>query len=691
MMMNKRGFLKLGITAKLTVIILVLSLFPTAFIGYNAYNEQRRIITEEVTASHLELSNILANGIYENLKFTRSLLSAITTLHAIKSLDALMAEDLFNALLANFSIFKTIYLVDSEKKIVSSTEARVRVLSDQIYSNAIKRSYHGSLSEVFTAPDGSPYMTFEAIIKSPEKHGITGVLVSEVNLSNVREILKKALRNSRSQGLVLDEAGTVIARSSDQTKVFNFSVEETIENDITRLKTIDGEPCLITAVSLKKFDFYQAPNWTIVLQIPEKVAFSAALTFKTRIIRILSFTALLSILLSILLARGFTAPLSNLIAGAKEISAGDFSHQIVPSSDDEIGDLTQTFDEMRLNLRSTKADLDYRIMQLSTLYEVGKAISSVLDFKKLQHIILETVVKVIKAEKGSLMLVDDTEKILTIGVAVGLSEEVARDTRLEIGKSVAGWVVDTRQPLFIKNVETDQAFLAIKKKNVRAGTLMCAPLMAKEKLLGALNVSRPEPDSFSDKDFELFINLANQAAIAIENARLYRYAVTDEMTRLYNHRYFQQRLDEELLRADRYDNHVSLLILDVDHFKKFNDTYGHPEGDRVLKTVARLIEKSVREVDISARYGGEEFVVICPEKNGEGSLVPAERIRSAVENFDFRIDGKPVPITVSLGVACYPDQARSKAELIQKADYALYFSKESGRNRATLYNPIMNR
>lgn len=690
-MMNRRGFLKLGITAKLTVIILLLSLLPTGFIGFNAYNEQRRIITDEVTASHLELSNILANGIYENLRFTRSLLAAITTLDSIKNLDALIAEDIFNALLANFSIFKTIYLVDSNKKIVAATEANIRLPSDQIYSNAIKRSYHGSLSEVFTAVDGSPYMTFEAIIKSPEKHGITGVLVSEVNLSNIREILKKALKNSRSQGLVLDEVGTVIARSSESTRIFNISAEETIESDITRLKTIDGEPYLLTAVSLKKFDFYQAPNWTIILQIPEKVAFSAAETFKNRIIRILSFTALFSILLSVLLARGFTAPLSNLIAGAREISDGDFSHQITPSSDDEIGELTSTFDEMRINLKNTKADLDYRIMQLSTLYEVGKAISSVLDFKKLQHIILETVVKVIKAEKGSLMLVDDAEKALTIGVAVGMSEEVARDTRLEIGKSVAGYVVDTRKPLYIKNVETDQAFLAIKKKNVRSGTLMCAPLLAKDKLLGALNVSRSEPDSFSEKDFELFINLANQAAIAIENARLYRYAVTDEMTRLYNHRYFQQRLDEELLRADRYENHVSLLILDVDHFKNFNDTYGHPEGDRVLKTVARLIEKSVREIDIAARYGGEEFVIICPEKNGEGSLVPAERIRNAIESFDFRISGQPVQITVSLGVACYPDQAKTKSELIQKADYALYFSKESGRNRATLFNPIMNR
>jgi diguanylate cyclase (GGDEF)-like protein len=481
----------------------------------------------------------------------------------------------------------------------------------------------------------------------------------------------------------------VIAKSSPNTNVFNITAAETAKTDITKLKNLNGEPFLITAVSLKKFDFYQAPNWTIVLQIPEKEAFQAAYTFRTRILRILLLTAIISIILSILLAQNFTAPLQNLIEGAKQISKGDFSHHIAPASDDEIGDLTRTFDEMRLNLRSTKADLEYRIIQLSTLYDVGKAISSVLEFKKLQHKILETAVKVVQAEKGSIMLLDD--KVLTIGVAVGLSEEITRKTRLEAGESISGWVVDQQKPLFIKDVKQDKTFLSIKKNDVKAGTLMCVPLIAKEKLLGVLNVSRVEPSSFSEKDFELFVNLANQAAIAIENARLYRYAVTDEMTRLYNHRYFQQRLDEELLRADRYENHVSLIILDVDHFKNFNDTYGHPEGDRVLQTVARLIEKSVREVDIPARYGGEEFVVICPEKNAEGSLAPAERIRTAVAEYDFRIKGEPVPITVSLGVASYPDQSKSKPELIKKADYALYYSKSNGRNKATLYNPIMNR
>ncbi len=689
--MNRRSFFKPGIRARLTIIILLISLIPLAFLGYQAYFNQKKFITEEVTASHLELSNTLAHGIYENLEFTRRLLNAIGELEAVKSLNPDVSEDFFNALMRHFAFFKLMYLIDSERNIIATTDAATKLPADWLYSKAIRRSYQGSLSEVVTSTDGMPFMTLESVIKSPERLGITGVLISEVNLSSIRDLLRNALKNSKSQGLVLDEAGSVIARSSEDSRTLNIPLSETIDSDLTRLRDIDGEPYLITAVSLKKFDFYQAPNWTIVLQIPERIAFDAIYKFRARIIRILSLTAIISIFLAVLLARGFTAPLSNLINGARHISGGDFEHRIMPMSSDEIGELTSTFDEMRVNLRTTKADLDYRILQLSTLYEVGKAISSELDFRKLQNMILEIVVKVVKAERGSLMLLDDAEKSLTIGVAVGLSEEITRDTRLEIGESVAGWVVKNRRPIFAGNVETDATFQSIKKKNIRTGTMMCVPLTAKDKILGTLNISRSEPDSFSEKDFELFVNLANQAAIAIDNARLYRYAVTDEMTRLYNHRYFQQRLDEEIQRADRYENHVSLIILDVDHFKKFNDTFGHPEGDRVLKTVARLIEKNVREIDIPARYGGEEFVVICPEKNGEGSLIPAERIRTAIESFDFRINGERVPLTVSLGVSCYPDAAKSKADLIQKADFALYYSKQHGRNRATLFNPVMNR
>lgn len=678
----------LGIRAKLLVTILLLTIIPMGFLGWQAFNEQKRVITEEVTRSHQELSNLLAHGIYENLEATRRLMSAITDLDLIKALNPVAAEDFLQSLLKNYPIFKLIYLVDSSRRIMVTTDPRVALPADWSFTNAVKRSYQGSLSDVFKTPEGSPYMTLESIIKSPDK-GVIGVLVAEVDLNYIRDLLKNALKRSKSQGLVLDETGAIIAQSSPEVKTFRIAGAELLDSDVTTVRDIEGERYLITAVSLKKFDFYQAPNWTIVLQIPEKQAFQAAFELRQRILSLLIATALVSLTLAVLMANSFIGPLLNLIAGARFIAAGDFTREIQPTSHDEIGDLTRTFEEMRTSLRTAREDLDRRINELDTLYKVGKDISSILDFTQLQNSILEKVVKVVRAERGSLMLLDETEKVLTIGVAVGLTEEIQREARVGLGEPVAGYVMETQQPLFVEDVERDQAFLAIKRTNITRGTLMCVPLRAKDKMLGVLNVSRSEPNSFTERDFHLFQSLATQASIAIENARLYRYAVTDEMTRLYNHRYFQQRLDEELQRADRYDSKVSLILLDVDHFKKFNDTYGHQEGDRVLKTVSRLLEKSIREVDIPARYGGEEFVVICPEKDAEGAMVPAQRIRTAIETYDFRINGVRVPLTVSLGVACYPDQARNKFDLILFADTALYTSKESGRNRATIYSPSM--
>jgi diguanylate cyclase (GGDEF)-like protein len=677
-----------GIRVKLILFFLLVSLFPVGFLGWQAYNEQKRVIQEEVSRSHLELSNTLAGGIYQNLEYTRRLITSISELNVIKNLDARVAEDFFQALLRQFHFFKLIYLVNEKREIVASTDPSVRLPPNWSFTGAKKRAYQGSLSEVHPLADGKPHMTLEAIITSPQK-GLTGVLIAEVDLTYVQELMKTALKRSKSQGLVFDEKGVIIAQSTSKMATFGISTAEVLDKDITGVRDALGERYLITAVSLKKFDFYQAPNWTILLQVPEREAFAAAFRLRDHIMSLLGVTAGISLLLAVLIGNSFIAPLLHLIDGARHIGQGDFSQQILPKSSDEIGTLTKTFDEMRVNLKNTKEDLDHRIVQLTTLHEVGKAISSTLDFLALQNLILETVVKVIQAEKGSLMLVDESEKILTIGTAIGLSDEIKREAKVGMGEPISGWVMESGRPLFVADVETDHTFLAIKKDHITRGTLMSVPLKAKDKFVGVLNVSKGQPNSFRQKDFELFQNLANQAAIAIENARLYRYAVTDEMTRLYNHRYFQQRLDEELIRADRYDNQVSLIILDVDHFKKFNDTYGHPEGDRVLKTVSRLIEKSVREVDIPARYGGEEFVVICPEKDGEGTMVPANRIRSTIEGFDFRINGNRVPITVSLGIANYPHQARSKADLIMMADTALYHSKESGRNLASLFTPEM--
>ncbi|HHN65991.1 MAG TPA: diguanylate cyclase [Nitrospirae bacterium] len=170
------------------------------------------------------------------------------------------------------------------------------------------------------------------------------------------------------------------------------------------------------------------------------------------------------------------------------------------------------------------------------------------------------------------------------------------------------------------------------------------------------------------------------------NERLRDLALKDGLTGLYNHRYFQELLDKELSRARRYNHPISLIMLDIDHFKRINDTYGHPQGDVVLKEISRVIRDSLRDTDIAARYGGEEFAIVLPETDLKGALSVAERLRSEVEALMPVLDGNRIKVTISLGVTSIEDHSTvvEKKHLIDVADRALYCSKKKGRNRITI-------
>jgi len=208
------------------------------------------------------------------------------------------------------------------------------------------------------------------------------------------------------------------------------------------------------------------------------------------------------------------------------------------------------------------------------------------------------------------------------------------------------------------------------------------PLIANEEVIGVVNLTNKQHGGkFGQEDVDLLSTLANQAAITIYNARLYHLAITDGLTQLRIHRYFQQRLDEELIRAKQFSHPISLIMSDIDHFKSFNDTYGHQQGDIVLIETAKIFRLSVREVDIPARYGGEEFAIILPETDIKQAKEIAENLRKRIEAHEYPAKEGKLKVTISLGVSTYPAHAAEKELLIKAADQALYKAKESGRNR----------
>ncbi len=212
---------------------------------------------------------------------------------------------------------------------------------------------------------------------------------------------------------------------------------------------------------------------------------------------------------------------------------------------------------------------------------------------------------------------------------------------------------------------------------------MIVPLRTDKGVIGALVLGNTSTPS-SLAEVQYITRIARFAAISIENANLFRQATTDRMTGLYSHYFFEKTLDEEMERARRYKATFSLVMFDIDHFKQFNDTYGHVQGDRIIKEIARVLTQSVRQVDFPARYGGEEFAVILPSVEAKGARVVAERLRKRVETHDFPGESGPLHVTISVGVAEFDQEATYAAsEIVREADKALYQSKERGRNLVT--------
>mgnify|MGYP000923020955 CR=1 FL=1 len=221
----------------------------------------------------------------------------------------------------------------------------------------------------------------------------------------------------------------------------------------------------------------------------------------------------------------------------------------------------------------------------------------------------------------------------------------------------------------------------------KADTLRAyVPLLVNQKLSGILFIERPRDfAAVMREDTAFFMQLAAPIAIAINNAQLYSLAVTDGLTRLYVRRYFDLRLNEEFAKARRYQRAFAVLMFDIDHFKKFNDTHGHQTGDAVLREFARLLRTNTRASDVCCRYGGEEMAVISPEIGLKEAGLLAEKVRAAVNKHAFRgAEGAMLSVTASVGVAAYlPEYAHARA-LVAAADTALYRAKEGGRNRVEL-------
>ena len=251
------------------------------------------------------------------------------------------------------------------------------------------------------------------------------------------------------------------------------------------------------------------------------------------------------------------------------------------------------------------------------------------------------------------------------------------------GKGITGWVQRTGKAELVRDVREDLRYIGV---NPHAAAAIAVPLIREGRVIGVFNVESTRPAALGERDVNILTALAGYATIAIQNARLFeqteRLATTDGLTGLFNHRHLHQAMDQMLDRCCRDDRPLALIMLEIDNFKRYNDTYGHQRGDEVLRIVAELLRKGSRASDVVARYGGDEFMIVLPDTGKETAGEVAERLRRAIEAYPFQLGESILTnVTLSIGIAASPDDGVTVDALVDAVDRAQYSAKRTGGNK----------
>jgi diguanylate cyclase (GGDEF)-like protein len=356
-------------------------------------------------------------------------------------------------------------------------------------------------------------------------------------------------------------------------------------------------------------------------------------------------------------------------------------------------DITRDLAAKNALLEKRMEQLNRRMSETSTLYEAAGILTSQLALGEVLATVLRLAGELFQSPAASVRLIDDSGERLELAAHAGLGEDYCRRGPVPLGASAAGRAALTGEPVHVVDASRDDVYLKgelLAHEGLRS--LLCLPLLVRGRCIGVMTLYHRRPRSYEPEELRFLSTFAGTVSIAVDNARLYgeqaRLAITDGLTGLYNHKHFHEALAAEVNRARRYGHPISLVLVDIDHFKSYNDTWGHQAGDALLRTLAGIFKAAARQNDLVARYGGEEFAFVLPQTDKRQATALAKRLCRTVER--RRCEGEEIlpggRLTVSLGVAAYPEDVMHAAELVGRADQALYRAKHLGRNQVQAWH-----
>ncbi|MCE5299546.1 MAG: sensor domain-containing diguanylate cyclase [Spirochaetia bacterium] len=362
------------------------------------------------------------------------------------------------------------------------------------------------------------------------------------------------------------------------------------------------------------------------------------------------------------------------------------------------GELEGSMAETVQKLEKTKNAISSAMVRMENYRMLNKAIEgliSTLDRREIVRIINSTMTKIIgtKPFKATLLIKNEDTDVYHPAVEESREDQPVRGAISIYHKDPFDeWIIKNKYTLIIKNIDDDVRFRNLRKDWIAFKSLIAMPLFENTKIIGILKVYSNEVEAFDSEDVRMLNYLADFLAATVENSMLYQrtkdLATRDGLTGLFIRRYFIEQLDEEIKRSKHTESPFAYIMIDIDHFKDCNDTYGHQFGDKVLRMLGGFLKESLRDVDIVGRYGGEEFAVILPNTNMNGARFVADRLRKSFSKLIINVnEEKGIKLTLSMGGVVY-DKSLKLMEVINRADKALYYSKENGRNRVTFWEEI---
>lgn len=689
----------LSLRKKLAGLFLLCMQLPISilvFLGVQYAMSQERLLSSEAESQLVELVKKIDHSALDHYRTTTEWLKSLKNLPEVQTLDKQKMHETFFEY-NRFKQLDSFYLIGLDGGIefdidnlktdnnnrVFIKELGMRILAagtdkDNNLPGSLSTSAE-SLFERITRKTGNMHLViwpgtsrqnfvFTDILKldNAKRYAIIATLdKTELDRNYLKQVVSQQHRLGPDREVIIlkeDDISDAMPRLSATFKANLLPMLSTtrLSNIIETDRVNDENDRLLVAIcrGVNTSDFFIGARFSW-----HKITDTIQMTYLLVILSLI-FSLAASIFLITILIREFLTPVYVLSNGAKSIIGGDLNLELPMFARDELGELSTTFNAMTRRLRN-------RLTELTVLYNLTQKASTTHSQREVFDLAATNLQKHLNAESSGTAWYNEGEGADSIYLAEHLDAKESEAIR-----NVVKNALRTLQSIAEYSESQERYILGV-------------PLFFEEKKFGAIYLvfskeRGKEKLNLSEDEKSFIETLRHHLSLIIEKQRLFEQAITDGLTRLYLRRFFLATLEKEINRSKRYQLEVSVLLLDIDHFKKFNDTYGHQAGDFVLRETAQRIMESIRSVDTPGRYGGEEMAVILPQTGIKDGFVVAERIRKAIEGAEYQFKNDSMRVTASLGITALHGRDLSIEEMIEEADKALYVAKSKGRNQVRI-------